>query len=1096
MLKLYKLKRLSVFSSLVISVLIMSSPQIFPQNLVGQWAMEESDGATVLTDSSSYGNNANVTGSLVSVAGQRGIAQEFDGTNDYALVPDDASLDITGAITLAAWIKPTTTGTQYIIKKATKDVTDGYELSLSSTGQVFVRFNQLTSNNLYRKRSSILYPTDGNTWMHIAATYDGTDIRLYINGVKDGLKIPGPGSIALNDLSLSIGAQNNGARKFQGAIDDVRIYNYVLTHAEILALTTTWPPLVGQWAMEESDGATVLTDSSSYGNNANVTGSLVSVAGQRGIAQEFDGTNDYALVPDDASLDITGAITLAAWIKPTTTGTQYIIKKATKDVTDGYELSLSSTGQVFVRFNQLTSNNLYRKRSSILYPTDGNTWMHIAATYDGTDIRLYINGVKDGLKIPGPGSIALNDLSLSIGAQNNGARKFQGAIDDVRIYNYVLTHAEILALTTTWIPPEPPVLLSPADESTEISTTTTLSWNAPTGATSYRLQVSTVSNFSSTVFDQANITETSTQVTGLDENTVNYWRVNATGGTGSNSVWSSIWNFTTVLSTENNGAGCTLDLDGTNDYVNCGSNSSVDITGALTMEAWVNPDVVSTQSVIKKNTETSGYELSLSLSGKVFVRLNGSYRIDSGTSYPYDGSWTHIAATYDGTTMKLYINGVLEGTLTGPTLITSNSNNLVIGTDAAALETKNFNGRLDEVRLWNVARTEGEIREYMCTKISGSLPSNLVGYWNFNEPEGNLMSDQTANSNDGLLTNRDGDEHTWSGAPIGDASTYDFDATGGYTISLTHSDGDAITATTSSGTITGILAYRVDDNSLRTGSTVPSGYIVDPIRYWGVKVIGSGPPTYDVEYNYSNHPGLGTEADLRLVKRNNISGANWVDAGATLDEGENTLTKTSESGTEYALASISAPLPVELVSFTAEISDNTVILKWQTETEVDNYGFDIERKSENTGIQTWKKIGFIEGNGNSNSPKLYSFVDGNVDLGKYYYHLKQVDTDGSFTYSEIIEVDLGSLTNFEISQNYPNPFNPSTIIKYSIPEERLVILKVFSAIGEEIISLVNEVKQPGVYETEFNVSNIPSGIYFYRIQAGSFVETKKMVLMR
>ena len=358
------------------------------------------------------------------------------------------------------------------------------------------------------------------------------------------------------------------------------------------------------------------------------------------------------------------------------------------------------------------------------------------------------------------------------------------------------------------------------------------------------------------------------------------------------------------------------------------------------------------------------------------------------------------------------------------------------------------------------------------------------------------MSDQTANSNDGLLTNRDGDEHTWSGAPIGDESTFDFDATGGYTISLTHSDGDAITATTSSGTITGILAYRVDDNSLRTGSTVPSGYIVDPIRYWGVKVIGSGPPTYDVEYNYSNHPGLGTEADLRLVKRNNISDANWVDAGATLVEGANTLTKTSESGTEYTLASISAPLPVELESFTAEISDNTVILKWQTETEVDNYGFDIERKSENTGIQTWKKIGFIEGNGNSNSPKLYSFVDGNVDLGKYYYHLKQVDTDGSFSYSEIIEVDLGSLTNFEISQNYPNPFNPSTIIKYSIPEERLVILKVFSAIGEEIISLVNEVKQPGVYETEFNVSNIPSGIYFYRIQAGSFVETKKMVLMR
>jgi hypothetical protein len=288
----------------------------------------------------------------------------------------------------------------------------------------------------------------------------------------------------------------------------------------------------------------------------------------------------------------------------------------------------------------------------------------------------------------------------------------------------------------------------------------------------------------------------------------------------------------------------------------------------------------------------------------------------------------------------------------------------------------------------------------------------------------------------------------------------------------------------------------VDDNSVRSGSTVPSGYIVDPIRYWGVKVIGSGPPTYDVEYNYSNHPGLGTEADLRLVKRNIISDANWVDAGATLDEGANTLTKTSESGTEYSLASISAPLPVELESFTAEISDNTVILKWQTETEVDNYGFDIERKSENTGSQTWKKIGFIEGNGNSNSPKLYSFVDGNVDLGKYYYHLKQVDTDGSFTYSEIIEVDLGSPTKFEISQNYPNPFNPSTTISYSVPAKEFVSIKVYDVLGKEVTTLVNDEKPAGSYEIEFNATASPSGVYFYQLKAGDFVETKKMILLK
>ena len=852
--------------------------------------------------------------------------------------------------------------------------------------------------------------------------------------------------------------------------------------------------LVGHWSMEESSGATVLIDSSSYTNDAAITGSLIRVAGQRGFAQEFDGTGDYALVPDNASLDITSAITLAAWIKPSALGTQYIIKKSTQGLTDGYELSLSSAGKVFVRFNQITSGSTYRLDSSTPYPTDGNTWMHIAATFDGTNIKLYIDGTQEGEDLTGPGSIAVNDLSLSIGAQNDGARKFNGAIDDVRIYNYALSLAEIEALTTTWIPPEAPVLLSPADMSTGISTAPTLAWNASTGAVSYHVEVSTDSDFSNIVYNQSGIVTTSVQVSGLKKNAIHYWRVNATSGTGGISDWSSIWSFTTILSTESNGAGYATDLDGADDYIDCGNSPFVDITGAITLEAWISPDVGSTQSIIKKNTATTGYELSLAVSGKVFFRLNGTDRLDSGSDYIHDGSsWTHVAATYNGATMKLYMNGILEGTLAGPTSINSNSNNLVIGSDADELGTKLFNGRVDEVRLWNVERSESEIREYMCKKISGTLPGSLVGYWRCDEPEGNLLSDLSSNNNDGLLVNHELDEQIWSGAPIGDASAYDFDPTGGYTISLSHSDGDALTATTTAGTIDGILIYRVDANSVRSGSTVPTGYNADPLRYWGVRVIGSASPTYDAEYNYSNHPGLGTEADLRLVKRNNISDPDWLDASATLDVGANTLTLTNQSGTEYALASTSAALPVELNSFSAKLVDNEIHLKWQTETEVDNYGFEIER----AGIErNWTKIGFIEGHGNSNSQKEYSFIDKNLSSNNYAYRLKQIDTDGSFSYSKVVEIDMKLPDRFHLSQNYPNPFNPTTVINYELPEAGKVIISIFDILGNEVKLLINEELPAGNYKVEFDATGLPSGIYFYRLQAGDFIKTRQMLLLK
>ena len=189
--------------------------------------------------------------------------------------------------------------------------------------------------------------------------------------------------------------------------------------------------------------------------------------------------------------------------------------------------------------------------------------------------------------------------------------------------------------------------------------------------------------------------------------------------------------------------------------------------------------------------------------------------------------------------------------------------------------------------------------------------------------------------------------------------------------------------------------------------------------------------------------------------------------------------------------------PVELTSFIAEVKQRDITLHWKTATEVNNYGFEVERASSSTTPgQDWQKVGFVQGNGNSNSPKEYSFADKELSGGKYSYRLKQIDNDGQFEYSKIVEVSVSEPTKFVLEQNYPNPFNPTTKINFSIPEVQQVQLKVYDVLGNEVATLVNEEKAPGTYEVQFNASNLTSGIYFYTLKAGSFSETKKLMLLK
>jgi hypothetical protein len=197
----------------------------------------------------------------------------------------------------------------------------------------------------------------------------------------------------------------------------------------------------------------------------------------------------------------------------------------------------------------------------------------------------------------------------------------------------------------------------------------------------------------------------------------------------------------------------------------------------------------------------------------------------------------------------------------------------------------------------------------------------------------------------------------------------------------------------------------------------------------------------------------------------------------------------------------SAPLPVELTSFIGTVKGTGVELAWKTATEVNNHGFEIERSAsgglhlEGGAHLAWTKIGFVEGHGTTNAPKSYSFVDASA-VGTVSYRLKQVDNDGTFEYSNQVEVTVASPAEYALMQNHPNPFNPATSINYTLPASGFVTLKVYDMLGKEVATLVNGMQDAGAKIAKLDASQLPSGIYFYTLRTNTFSATKKMLLVK
>jgi hypothetical protein len=196
-----------------------------------------------------------------------------------------------------------------------------------------------------------------------------------------------------------------------------------------------------------------------------------------------------------------------------------------------------------------------------------------------------------------------------------------------------------------------------------------------------------------------------------------------------------------------------------------------------------------------------------------------------------------------------------------------------------------------------------------------------------------------------------------------------------------------------------------------------------------------------------------------------------------------------------------APLPVELVNFTGIAQGRTINLSWATKTEINNSGFDVERRAinnEQSTMNNWAKVGFVDGKGTTNAPQSYSYSDVVKAAGAYSYRLKQIDHNGNFTYSSEVTVKATlSPEDYKLSQNYPNPFNPSTKFNFAVKSTEHVAIKVYNSIGQEVASLFDGVVPADqIQEVTFDGSRLASGIYFYVLRATDRVEVKKMLMMK
>ncbi len=540
-----------------------------------------------------------------------------------------------------------------------------------------------------------------------------------------------------------------------------------------------------------------------------------------------------------------------------------------------------------------------------------------------------------------------------------------------------------------------------------------------------------------------------------------------------------------------------LRFDGFNDYVNAGNSASVDITSAFSVEAWVFVESIPNQSakrIVSKWGFSSGYELAIFNTGTptVWFTLNQGQTATGDFSALLD-QWVHVAATWDGTWTRLYFNGGLVNTVFFGSALASSPNNLTIGEIASLAGSSALQGGIDDVRLWGAALSGPTINDNKDAEVTGSHPNfaSLLAYWKFNESSGQTAASE-ANSpgTDGVLgssASADASDPAWSGETdaavavrtetINSDGIQDFGLGTGVDIDFDGVGGSAAVT----------VERFASAPSNVTG--VSEGNIAD-VRW---VIVGDGlsfSSATQVRFKLSEISGLLLDPGSIVVYKRSTSTIGTLSAVTTVyDSGAGEIVASGfTSFSEFIMAS-STLLPVELVDFVGLAGEDRFILEWATLSETNNLGFEVQREIDGRFIT----LATVAGALNSRERKDYRYEVADLHSGSRTFRLKQINTDGSFSYSRAIEIDLLP-GDYALYEAYPNPFNRSTRISYTLPRETDVSVTVFDLLGRQIRVLESGTRSAGTHEVTFDATGLPSGMYTYRLEAGRFVEVRLVVL--
>ena len=577
------------------------------------------------------------------------------------------------------------------------------------------------------------------------------------------------------------------------------------------------------------------------------------------------------------------------------------------------------------------------------------------------------------------------------------------------------------------------------------------------------------------------------------------------------------------------GGGYALDSDGSNDYVNMGN--VLNLTSAISIETWVKTDGLgSRQTIAGKGYPSSGepyyqYHVEVRTGGEIYfpLSLNGTRQTTQTSATLTASQWHHIACVYNGSSIKVYIDGVEESSTNASGSISTYSSSFYIGAYSGHTSSNvgNFDGFIDEVRIWNDARTVAEIQEYMHKEVASDA-SGLVAYYKMSDGSGTSLTDNSSNNNTGTLTNMvtSGGSSDWvtSYAVIGDlGSSYETDVEGVWkSTGTSESDAsDGLTMTVGSALSTGNFAVFGNNNTNAT-STSDLGSVASTVRTGRIwQVDESGTVAATIKIDMSDATGIsgntGTASNYRLLYRSGTSGDfSSVATGSSISGDVITFNSVSVQDGYYALGAQSdATLPVELTSFELlETRNDGITLQWITESEINNLGFNLDRR---TPLTNWTQIASyvthpsLQGQGSVSHQTIYTFTDNTVlDNESYDYRLSDVDYNGNVEYHSLQLMGVSSSKipeQFILYPNYPNPFNPVTTIRYDLSNESFVNITIYDMLGNVVYNLVNTNQSSGYKSVQWNATNnqgepVSAGVYLYKIQAGDFVDTKKMILLK